>query len=520
MRKVLLAFAVIALAALACNVPGAAESPALEPVQPQPTAEVIQPPSQSSQPSDRPPDELTVDQIEQISRASVQILAVQQQGGALRPLWSGSGTIISPTGEIVTNCHVACGAPLLEILMTVTPDQPPQESYFAEITYADEQLDLAILQITTDINGNPVSPTNLPYLEIGDSDQLRLGDKIYIFGYPGVGGETITFTTGSVSGFESATVGGVSQRVIIKTDAAIASGNSGGTAVDLYGRLIAIPTAVNPDVREGVTIGGLGILRPVNLLEIVRQHPGAPATSGQASLPPGSDPDPYEPNDSFEEATGPVASGETITAYISWQDDVDFYFFEVSNTQPISASLSGPFGTDYDLFLLDGRQVIASSESTRSEETIEFSPPRTGRYWIAVASYSGASTSDPYTLTISYASGGGAGGQAEGRGITLTGQAVDGNSGVPLAGGTFGLLMPGVTCRQFFNAPELDMSKVVASGQTDKSGFFELIGVPTGVVYSAFFIYQSNYICEDAWLEVPSDAVDSDLGVIEMSFGR
>ncbi len=518
-RTIYVSGVVLALAAAACLCTGTSTSPTLEPVQPAaPSAE--EPQGQPSGSLAGTPDSLTVDQIDAISRASVQIIAAQQvAGGNLEPLWTGSGTIISPTGEILTNCHVACGAPVLIVLMTTDVDQPPEPVFSAEITHYDEDLDLALLQVRTDMNGNPVSPSDLPYLEVGNSDDLRLGDKVYIFGYPGVGGSTITFTTGSVSGFESATVGGTQQRVIIKTDADIAGGSSGGTAVDLFGRLVAVPTAVNPDVREGVTLGGISMLRPINLAAVIRQAPGAPPPSA-AVKPPDSDPDRFEPNNTFSDATGPVPAGETVEAFVSWEEDVDFYLIDVTTTQPIRATLSGPAGTDYDLYLVDGNEnILASSETETSDETIQYTPDSAATYWIAVIAYSGATPLEPYTLTINYDGGSsGSGGSKSDSGIQLTGQIVDGGSGQPLAGGTFGVLVSGVSCSQFFGAPQLDLNQVVAAAETNEAGVFSLNGVPRGQVYSAFFIYPGiEPVCEDNWLDVPSDAVDSDLGVIEIS---
>lgn len=515
MRRVGIVVVILVMAVLACNTPDAAPEPTSAPQstpssQAQPTTGVV--------PAVRPA-ELTSEQINRITQASVQIIAAQEQGGSLEPAWSGSGTIISQTGEIVTNCHVACGAPVLVVSLTTSADLPPEPSYIAEITHYDEDIDLAILQVKTDMNGNPVSPTNLPYLEIGNSDSLTLGDPIRIFGYPGVGGETITYTTGSVSGFESASVGGRSQRVIIKTDASIASGNSGGTAVDLYGKLVGIPTSVNPDVREGVTIGGIGVLRPVNLVDVVRGSAGSPPPAQGAELPPAQEADAYEPNDDYSQATGPIASGEAIRAYISWEQDVDVYYIQIRTAQTISAKLTNiPFGTDYDLYLLDRANVLASSDSQASEEFIEYSPSGTGTYWIAVSSYDGASSTAPYTLTVTYDGGSGAGSVGGAGTITVTGKAVDANTGDPLPGGQFGILGEGVTCNQFFGASKLDMDLVLSFTETNARGIFELLGIPRGASYAAYFIYGSSYVCENDWLEVPSDAVDSDLGVIEMSF--
>ncbi len=515
MRRVVLVISVLVLAALACNAPETTTAP--PPESARPTEQPIIQQEPTPLPAERP-TELSSEQIAHITHAAVQIVAARGAGDELEALWGGSGTIISPEGEILTNCHVACGAPVIVVLMTTEPDQPPEPSFIAEITHFDEEIDLAILQITTDMDGNPVSPTDLPYVEIGDSDSLRLADPIRIFGYPGVGGETITYTTGSVSGFESADVGGHSRRVIIKTDADIAGGNSGGTAVDLYGRLVGIPTWVNPDVREGVTIGGIGVLRPVNLVSYVRQvGEGTPPEPDAAALPPGEDPDPYEPNDDQDTAKGPLASGETIEGYISWEGDLDAFYITTSTTQPILATLTGiPSGTDYDLYLLDESGVLAYSESESPEEMIEFSPPSRGTYYVVVASYKGSSTTSPYSLTVTY-DGSSKAAPSTG-GIRVYGQAVDANTKKPLSGGVFGFLVPGVTCYEFFSAPELDLNLVTASAETDSKGFFTLVGVPTGATYSAFFIYGKDYICENKWQNIPPDMIELDLGLIEMSF--
>jgi S1-C subfamily serine protease len=525
MRRLIIVLAVLILAGLACNLPGDTTYPdeGSTVVTPQPPPEEESspqlPPPAEDQPAGVQSGELSPDQISRIALASVQILAGRGEGNRFEPLWTGSGTLISPDGVIVTNCHVACGAPTLLILLTVDVDREPVPSYTAEITHFNEDLDLAVLQITADENGSPVSPSDLPYIEVGDSDNLRLGDRIYVFGYPGVGGDTITFTTGAVSGFESASVAGQSRRIAIKTDAEIASGNSGGTAVDLSGRLVAIPTAVNPDVREGVTLGGLGILRPANLIDVVLEQEGAPPSTDQASLPPSSDPDQYEPNDDLNAATGPLNSGQAVSAYVSWMEDIDVYWFRTQTTAPVTVEMSGgPAGADFDLYLLDGAgNVVGRSEGETTQERIVYTPSGAGEFFIAVQPYSGASSGTPYRLSATYDGSGDRAG-ASGAGVTITGRAVDHNTRRGIAGGVFGVLTAGVTCGQFFGGSDLNLTLVSALDETDNGGYFELVGVPVDGLYSAFFIFGSNYICEDGWLEVPSDAVDTDLGEIVMSF--
>jgi S1-C subfamily serine protease len=518
MRRIIYAALALTLAALACNVPveETATAPAPLPVPVEPAAQTetggeIEGIEVAPTPSGPRPQELSFEQIEAISQAAVQIIAAEPRGGRLEAMWGGSGTIVSPNGLIVTNCHVACGAPVLVILMTTSPDNPPEERYLAEVQSYDEVIDLALVQVVSDVDGNPVDPASLdlPYLPIGDSDSLHLGDPVRIFGYPGAGGETITFTSGAVSGFEMATISGVQERLIIKTDAQISSGNSGGTAVDLYGNLVAIPTEVNPDVREGATLGAIGILRPINLVNYLTG--GTPPELADAERPPATDPDPNEPNDARSQATGPLQPGDSVQAYISWLEDVDLYVIDITTASPIEVELGVPSGVDYDVYLLDDVEVLDRSENEVGDERIEYNPYSPGRYWVAVVTYAGANLSQPYTLTVSFD-----GGVAGAASVSVRGQAVHANTDRPVTDGVFGILRADATCAQFQRGTVFDLSMVVVRAQTDSQGVFELVGVPTGATYPAFFASGSNVICNDGWLNVPSNSGDIDLGTLRL----
>ncbi len=225
--------------------------------------------------------------------AVVQIIALYYEGDQLTPGWTGSGSIISPDGLILTNAHVVLPdryfpVDALAIAFTVAEDQPPEIYYFAEVLQADAALDIAVIGIIADLNGNPVNQAalDLPYVPMGNADELRLGDAITILGYPGIGGETITLTRGEVSGFTAES--GRGARAFIKTSATIAGGNSGGMAADGEGYLIGIPTQLGyggddqyvdcrvlaDTNRDGIvddsdscvpTGGFINALRPINL---------------------------------------------------------------------------------------------------------------------------------------------------------------------------------------------------------------------------------------------------------------
>jgi S1-C subfamily serine protease len=194
------------------------------------------PPAPSSQPA-------TGNSTSALAQATVQILALVQSGGGYEPVWTGSGSVITSEGLILTNSHVVDDRngeyEVLGVALTDRTDQPPSLTYLAEIAAVDYGIDLAVIRVTSDVDGNAVSP-NLPFVQLADSDQVEIGDDLRILGYPGIGGETITFTEGAVSGFSSER--GVEGRAWIKTDATIAGGNSGGMGVNRDGLLVGVPT--------------------------------------------------------------------------------------------------------------------------------------------------------------------------------------------------------------------------------------------------------------------------------------
>lgn len=189
--------------------------------------------------------------------AVVKLIAKMKYSSRLRNLWGGSGTIVTSDGLILTNAHLVrpdarTEADAYVIAITVDPVEPPVEMYFAEPVLVDKELDLAILKITTDLKYKEVDWTKvkLPTVRLGDSDSLQLGDMLTILGYPGIGGDTITLTTGNVGGFTAQKSYG--DRAYIKTSAMISGGTSGGSVLDSTGSMVAIPTQLGYGGEEDV----------------------------------------------------------------------------------------------------------------------------------------------------------------------------------------------------------------------------------------------------------------------------
>jgi len=230
-------------------------------------------------------------------QALVQLTAKIKHSSYLRPLWGGSGAIISPDGLILTNAHLVDPDIPFEpdffiISLTLREDEPPVDSFIAEPVSIDKDLDLALLQITTDLHYKPIDPNNLnlPSVPLGDSDSLKLGDPLIILGYPAIGGDTITLTRGSVGGFTQQRKYG--ERAFIKTSATLSGGTSGGIVLDAYGRMVAVPTQLGSGNEENlidcqyvadtnldgvintldtcVPVGGyINALRPINLAQLL-----------------------------------------------------------------------------------------------------------------------------------------------------------------------------------------------------------------------------------------------------------
>lgn len=210
---------------------------------------------------------------------------------------TGSGTIMNEQGYILTNYHcVADDSGLynsegyVAIALTNDVRVKSQPQYFAQYRSGNPSLDLAVVQIVEDINGNKVSPEalNLVPAKIGNSDELNMGDEINLLGYPGVGGETITFTAGKVSGFIDEDFD--NEVDWIKTDAIVNHGNSGGTAINSRGEMIGVPTLK----QVGVDSDLMFYLKPINQAISVLEE--GYATNGVPSLPTRTTPEKGETN--------------------------------------------------------------------------------------------------------------------------------------------------------------------------------------------------------------------------------
>ncbi|HHW12340.1 MAG TPA: PDZ domain-containing protein [Firmicutes bacterium] len=157
---------------------------------------------------------------------------------------TGSGFLIRPDGYIVTNYHVIQNAE------KITVNLKGGKKYDAKVVGSDRKYDLAILKIDA---------KNLPYLEMGDSDRLQIGQWVVAVGNPYGLHETVTI--GIISALNRSISNSKEEGYLIQTDAAINPGNSGGPLVNLKGEVIGINEAILSNAQN------IGFAIPIKILK-------------------------------------------------------------------------------------------------------------------------------------------------------------------------------------------------------------------------------------------------------------
>jgi Do/DeqQ family serine protease len=139
----------------------------------------------------------------------------------------GSGVIVSADGYVLTNNHVVDGATELKVSLS------DKREMNATVVGTDAKTDIALLKLDA---------SNLPYVKLGASSGVEVGDIALAIGYPFGIGQTVTM--GIVSAIGRGGLGIEQYEDFIQTDAAINPGNSGGALVNVRGELIGINTAI------------------------------------------------------------------------------------------------------------------------------------------------------------------------------------------------------------------------------------------------------------------------------------
>lgn len=188
---------------------------------------------------------------------------VESTGELLRLQRSGgSGVVLDPAGYIVTNAHVVANAHQVQVVLNLPAEEARFQSIVkprgrvvgAQIVGLDEETDLAVLK---------VEATGLPFLELGNSEEIRSGQIVLAFGSPL--GLDNSVTMGVVSAV-ARQLRNEDRMIYIQTDASINPGNSGGPLVNTAGQVVGINTSI---LSQSGGSEGLGFAAPSNIVRAV-----------------------------------------------------------------------------------------------------------------------------------------------------------------------------------------------------------------------------------------------------------
>jgi serine protease Do len=189
------------------------------------------------------------------------------QGGEEREISSGSGVLISPDGEILTNNHVIEGAQGSDDKPQIEVKLSDGRTFPGKVLGRDKELDIALVKIDA---------SALPFAKLGDSDKAKVGEWVVAIGNP-LGLEH-TVTQGIISAKGRRLDAGLG--AYLQTDAAINRGNSGGPLLNLRGEVLGINTLIRAD---GQNIGfAVPISEVTRILKYLRS--GQPVSRGYLGI--------------------------------------------------------------------------------------------------------------------------------------------------------------------------------------------------------------------------------------------
>ncbi|MFO0728736.1 MAG: serine protease [Myxococcota bacterium] len=283
-----------------------------------------------------------------LGRAVVLVFATDgsAQGSA------GTGSIITPDGQIITNCHVISkeGKAYKKVFIYLKPDKLTgsmqddlKERFEAQIVEMDTELDLALLKMKA-------PPAGLPTIPFADPEKVEIGDPVVAIGHPETGG-LWTMTTGIVSSVVK-DFQGTHGKDVFQTEASINRGNSGGPLLNQWGQMVGINTSISRRAADGLAITSINFslkssvpvewMKKKDLMSLAYANPGTPAVAVAMADPPKKPAETKTYEVKGDEGSKAVVAVEPEegqeVANVSWQ--------EAKSTNNVSGSMTikGPKG--------------------------------------------------------------------------------------------------------------------------------------------------------------------------------
>lgn len=471
-----------------------------------------------------------------ILRASVKLMTpfdADPNGGSLC-----SGTMLNQQGYILTNYHCvgyttsggrdkdleALGLDpgdlynqkgLSVIAITEDPRKLPVPTYIAQVLGGDSDLDMAVLKIVAYYNSKQKLPATLPVvtMPLADSDTVETLDEVFVIGYPGIAGDTVTATEGKISGFLDENGDDVFDW--FKTDVLVNQGNSGGSAVNDQGELIGIPTARLQDKSGNV----IYLIRPTNFtVPYIQQAQKAGGSTGDLGTKPTTPTTPAVPGGQnfgaftfgtgFSDQQGVTGTATTfksgvleVHAGVPYQNMRDGtlwgYMWQLDGVDVTGQDkLKWNFGAAgvLDLYL-KGKSGLSDGEYNL-QVFLKGALVQEGTFVV------GAQQSKPTPAKPT---------AEESDGVIISGTIIDSSTRRAVQGAIVVFLFPGQTVDDFDNdTSDGKTDTVISYGVTDAKGEFSInTPLPRGAVYTAI-VGAKGYrrIAEDDALEITEDDPD------------
>jgi serine protease Do len=469
-------------------------------------------------------------QIENAMRAVVKIWMLGPDSKAFAGC---SGTVVDPAGYILTNFHCVGYTNLygpddsgfklkhgdlyhpqgwVVIGPTKDPKKAPVPTYMAKYITGDPKLDVAVIKIFRMYNESEKLPTALPLTVIKrvDSDAAKIGDFIATVGYPGVGGNLISYLPGQISGFDDQDNDGNLDS--FKTNAEIAPGNSGGLGMNENGEQIGISTWGRV---SGVS--KIDRFKMINIAEslIKKAKQLGDSTTGSgligtatSTLSGSNTTDPTFGKVQFSTACkdAPIVNPGSALATGTKQIAALFPYSGLRN------------GMDWgSTWLIDGK-VVAGEETGR-----QWKQDASGTFCNTLANAGEALPNGKYSFGLylqgrvvsqnDFAVGQDTINkpqpptQQPSRGVVLTGQIVDADTQRGISGAIIQFLEPGVTVDDYDEADDVD-ELIAASATTNSTGNFQTApALPRGETY-VIIVGQKGYQRRELELELDTNDPD------------